>query len=498
MASARATPRQPYAWLPVAAFAVLVAAVLLVLANGYGFHRDELYFIVAGRHPDWGYVDQPPITPLLSAAAVDLFGLQPLAVRILPAISTAIVIGVTAAIAREYGGGTRAQLLAAAVAAGSAILGLGHLDSTATYDLLAWTLVTFGVIRILRGANPREWLWVGLVAGIGLQNKNLVVMLGIGLFIGLLISRRWEVVRSGWLWAGVALAGLIWLPNVVWQALNGWPQIGMSGVVSGRSELAEVLLIIPFQLIMAGPLLFPVFLAGLWWLLRSPPAVPWRTIGWAYLVALVITMIVRGQVYYATGLFPAIFAASGVVADGWLAHGRRRLRAAALGTAATLSAALIAFIMLPLLPAATLAQTPFPDVYDGSAEQIGWREFVRTVTDVVDGLPPEQRARAVILAGNYGEAGALTLLGDDDLPPVYSGHNSFARWGPPPDERDVIVLAGHWTLDYWSFAIGSCQERARIGNDAGIDNEESIARVWVCPNPPAPWSVTWDRIPFYG
>ena len=123
---------------------------------------------------------------------------------------------------------------------------------------------------------------------------------------------------------------------------------------------------------------------------------------------------------------------------------------------------------------------------------------MQTVTDVVDELPFDQRARAVILTGNYGEAGALTLLGDDDLPPVYSGHNSFARWGPPPDERDVIVLAGHWTLDYWSFAIGSCQERARIGNAAGIDNEESIARVWVCPNPPAPWSVTWDRIPFYG
>ncbi len=143
--------RQRFAWRLVAVLALAVAAILLILANRYGFHRDELYFIVAGRHPDWGYVDQPPITPLLSAAMVDLFGLQPLAVRILPAISTAIVIGLTAAMAREYGGGTRAQLLAAAFAAGSAILGLGHLDSTATYDMLAWTLVGFGVIRILRG-----------------------------------------------------------------------------------------------------------------------------------------------------------------------------------------------------------------------------------------------------------------------------------------------------------------------------------------------------------
>lgn len=477
---------------------MLVAVILLVLANGYGFHRDELYFIVAGRHPDWGYVDQPPLTPLYSALMVELFGLQPLAVRILPAVATAVVIGLTAAIAREYGGGTRAQLLAAAFAAGSALLGLGHLDSTSTYDLLAWTLISYGVIRIVRGADAREWLWVGLVAGIGLQNKNLVVMLGIGLFIGLLISRRWQMLRSGWLWAGVALAGLVWLPNIVWQALNDWPQLGMSGVVSGRSELGDVLLIIPFQLIIAGPLLFPVFLAGLWWLLRSPAAQPWRTIGWAYLVALAITIIVRGQVYYATGLFPAIFAAGGMVADGWLARGHRRLRAGTLAVAGTLSAGLIALIMLPLLPPATLAQTPFPDLYDGSAEQIGWHELVATVTEVVDELPSDQRARAVILAGNYGEAGALTLLGSDDLPPVYSGHNSFARWGPPQEERDVVVLVGHWSVDYWAFAVGQCGERARITNDAGIENEESIARVWVCPNRPAPWSQTWDRIGFYG
>ena len=339
---------------------------------------------------------------------------------------------------------------------------------------------------------------MGLVAGIGLQNKNLVVLLAMGLFIGLLLARRWEVVRSGWLWTGIGLAGLIWLPNIIWQAQNGFPQLGMSGVVSGRSSIGDVLLIIPFQLIMAGPLLWPLFLAGLWWLLRSPAAHPWRTIGWAYLAALAITMLVRGQVYYATGLYPVIFAASGVVADGWLARGHRRLRAGVLGAAGAASGALVALIMLPLLSPGTLAQTPFPDLYDGSAEQIGWPDLVQTVTGVVGDLPPEQRDRATILTGNYGEAGALILLGDETLPPVYSGHNSFAWWGPPPDDRDVVVLVGHWSPDSYAAELGTCEQRARIGNSAGIENEESVAGVWVCADPPARWSEVWDDLSFFG
>jgi 4-amino-4-deoxy-L-arabinose transferase-like glycosyltransferase len=497
MVSARAPSRPRYAWLPVSALAILLLVIWLALANQYGFHRDELYFIVAGQHPDWGYVDQPPLTPLASAFMASLLGLSPLSVRILPALAIAVVIGVTAAIAREYGGGTRAQLISVAIASGSALLGLGHLDSTTTFDVLAWSLVTWLVIRLLRGADPRTWLLVGVVAGIGLQNKNLVVLLGIGLFIGLLLARRWEVLRTGWLWAGIGIAVLIWLPNVAWQAMNGWPQVGMSGVVSSRSSLGDAVLIVPFQLIMAGPLLWPLFLAGLWWLLRSPASMPWRTIGWAYLAALVVTIAVRGQVYYATGLYPAIFAACGVVADGWLSRGRLRLRAGVLSAAWAGSTALVALIMLPILTPAALAETPFPDLYDGSVEQVGWPDLVDTVTMVANDLPSDQRARAVMLTGNYGEAGALTLLGSTDLPPVYSGHNSFASWGPPPDDRDVTVLVGHWPQRPTAL-LGTCVEKARITNEAGVENEESIARVWVCTDRAAPWSQVWDELAFYG
>jgi Dolichyl-phosphate-mannose-protein mannosyltransferase len=497
MASARASSRPSYAWLPLAAIGLGVCALLLLLANRYGFHRDELYFIVAGQHPDWGYVDQPPFTPLTSAGAVAILGLSPLAVRVLPALATVAVIGLTAAMTREFGGGTRAQLLAAAFAAASAIIGLGHLDSTTTYDMLAWAAVSWLVIRILRGADARTWLAVGVVAGVGLQNKNLVVLLGIALVIGLLLARRWEVFRSGWLWGGLGLAGLIWLPNLVWQSQNGFPQLEMSAAVASRSSWGDVIATIPLQLILAGPLLFPMFVAGLWWLLRNPVAQPWRAIGWAYLAALAVTMLLRGQVYYATGLFPAIFAASGMVADGWLARGRTRLRAVTLSVAGVASAALVAVLTLPLLPPATLAQTPIPGIYNPSAEQIGWEELVDTVEGVVDGLSAEDRARAAIVTANYGEAGALTLLGSPDLPPVYSGHNSFAWWGPPPDERNLAIIVAHWDPAAFAADFGSCERRATIGNAAGVENEEVGAGVWVCSNPPRTWSELWEKLSFY-
>jgi 4-amino-4-deoxy-L-arabinose transferase-like glycosyltransferase len=497
MPAAHAATRPSFAWRPVFLVGLACVAVLLSLADRYGFHRDELYFIVAGHHPDWGYVDQPPFAPLYSAWVTSWLGLSPLAVRVLPAISTGVVICLSGAIAREYGGDARAQLLAAITIGLSAILGLGHLDSTATYDVLAWTVVTWLVVRLLAGADPRLWLAAGLAAGIGLQNKHLVVLLAVGLVIGLAVSRRWDVLRSAWAWAAVGLATLIWLPNLVWQALNGFPQLGMSGVVAGRSSFEDVLMILPFQFILAGPLLWPVFVAGLWWLLRSPAAVPWRPIGWAYLAVLAITMLVRGQLYYPAGLFPALAAAGGFVLDRWLAGGHRRLRAAATLAATAGSGAAIAIIMLPLVPPSSLEATPLPDIYPESAEQIGWPELVDTVSRAAADLPPDERERAVILTANYGEAGALTLLGSD-LPPVYSGHNSFADWGPPPDSLDVVMLVGHWDPLRHAEDLGSCRRAATIRNTAGIRNQEWEAGVWICTQPRTPWSEIWDDIAFYG
>lgn len=489
--------RQHLAWPPVLAIGALVVLVLLLVADRYGFHRDELYFVVAGRHPDWGYVDQPPFTPLVSAGAVELFGPSPAAVRILPAIAAAVIVVLAALVVRELGGGRRAQVLGSLVVGLSWILALGHLGSTATYDALVWTVVGWLVVRILRGGDRRLWLLVGVAAGVGLQNKHLVLLLAAGLLIGAAVARRWELFRSGWLWCGAGLAAVIWLPNLLWQMANGFPQLEMSGVVAERSSLADTLLVIPFQLILAGPILSPVLIAGVWWLLRAPAGQPWRPIGWAYLAILVITILARGQFYYPAGLFPVLLAAGALPFDGWLSRGRRRLRGAAATAAIGLSGASMVLVMLPVLPPATLAASPIPDMYQESVEQIGWPELVDTVTEVVDGLPAADRDRAVILTRNYGEAGALSLLGGAALPPVHSGHNSFADWGPPDDDRDLVVLVGHWEPTA-TGRFGGCAHQATVDNRAGAANEEQGAGVWACPELPGRWSAIWPDIRHLG
>ena len=201
------------------------------MAGAYGFHGDEMYFVVAGQHPAFGYVDQPPLTPLLSAASVALLGVSPTAVRVLPAIEMALIVVLTALIARDLGGSRRAQILAAITAALSGYLGAGHLDTTTDPDLLAWAIIIWLLVKLLAGGDRRLWLAVGVATGIGLENKDTLLFLGAGLAVGLLLTRRWDVIRSPWAWAAIGIALLIWAPNLAWQVLNGWPQLTMAQAI---------------------------------------------------------------------------------------------------------------------------------------------------------------------------------------------------------------------------------------------------------------------------
>jgi hypothetical protein len=484
-----AQSRVPFALRPVLVIAGIVLFVLLLLAPAYGFHRDELYFIVAGGHPALGYDDQPPLTPLVSAAAVALLGPEPWAVRILPAISIALVVVLTAAMARELGGTRRAQVLAAIVIGTSGFLAAGHLGVTATYDLLAWALTLYLVTTILRGADPRRWLLVGLVIGIGLLNKHLILFLGVGLAIGLLIHRR-DLLRSRWPWFGVVIAFLLWLPNLAWQVANGLPQLEMARRI-GEGAGDERPMVIVELLLLAGPLLFPVTIAGLWRLFRSPVLAPFRVLGTTFLAILVAVLLVGGKSYYVVGSIPPLMAAGAIALDTWLAGSRVRL--ASFAGVATASCLLVAVLTLPVLPASTVATTPIPEIYGENAETVGWPELVRTVESVVDGLPADQRARAAIMTANYGEHGALTILGED-LPPVVSGHNSTWSIGPPPDERDVAILVGWWGPEWSSRWFGTCSQVATFDNDAAMPNEERGAGVHVCPAMPRAWSAIWPEV----
>jgi hypothetical protein len=248
--------RPPVAWSLVLPVAAAELALLVATANRYGYHRDELYFRVAARHPAWGYDDQPALTPLLGRLSESVFGEDPRGLRVVSAVAIAIVVVLVALIARELGAGRAGQAVAAlATAASGAAMAVGHLVSTTTFDVLVWVTVVLLVARILGGGDERQWLLVGLVVGLGLENKNLVLLLVGSLVCGCLLDRRLDLARNPWLWAGAALALLLWVPNLLWQAHHGWPQLELADEIGNEDPIGNRVGLLPLQLLLIGPLL---------------------------------------------------------------------------------------------------------------------------------------------------------------------------------------------------------------------------------------------------
>jgi hypothetical protein len=478
-------------WL-VLAVAIAMVAVLLALSAEYGFHGDEMYYVVAGQHPALGYVDQPPLTPLLSAASVALLGVSPTAVRILPALEMGLVVVLAALISRDLGGSRRAQVLAAVVTAVSGYLGAGHLDTTTSLDLLAWAVILWLLIGLLAGADRRLWLAVGVTAGIALENKDTILFLAAGLAVGLLLTRRWEIARSPWAWSAIAIAAVLWAPNLLWQAANGWPQLDMARAIASYADdnRAQV---VPLLWLFTGPLLFPVSLAGLLWFLVAKDARRWQSIGIAALVALGLVLLTGGKAYYALGTTPAFMAAGANLVDRWFARGHAAPKAGVFAVAAVLSCVLIALLTLPVLPLESFATSKLPEAIPDTANQVGWPEFVATVEGVIRALPPDERSRAVILTNDYSEASPLVLMGTD-LPPVYSGHNSYWDWGPPPEDLTVVVHVGDWRPTDWTPYFSNCRDVATIDNALGIPNGEQGKAVSVCTGIRQPWQTMWPAL----
>ncbi|HEY4754154.1 MAG TPA: hypothetical protein VIH37_12775, partial [Candidatus Limnocylindrales bacterium] len=307
-----------------------------------------------------------------------------------------------------------------------------------------------------------------------------------------LLARRWDVIRSPWAWSAVGIAFVLWLPNLAWQATNGWPQLAMAQAIAGYADenRAQVL---PLLWLFTGPLLFPVSLAGLGWILLASDAARWRAIGFAALIALLLAVVSGGKAYYAIGSVPVFMAAGANLVDRWLGRGHAIAKGAGLVLLAVLSGAFIALLTLPVLSLDAYAKSSLPAAVPDVANTVGWPAFVATVEDVVRRLPADQRDRAVVLANDYSEASALKLLGTD-LPPVYSGHNSYWSWGPPPEDRTVVIHVGDWRPADWRPYFTGCTDAATVDNGVGIDNAEQGTVVSVCSGLAQPWSQMWPAL----
>ncbi len=477
-------------WLAAAG----VLAVLAVAGLGYGYHRDELYFQEAGRHPAFGYPDQPPLVPLLAAAADAAGGGSIVLFRLVPAVVTALTVLVAALTSRELGG-SRADIVWTAAATGlaTAVVIVGHLFSTTTFDV---ALTAACVLLLLRAVAAPDrlgrWVLLGLAAAVALQVKTLPASVLLCCGVGLLLAgpRRVLVRPGAWLAAVLALAGA--LPNLLWQRANGWPQLELARAIAEGSSGTSVdrWLVVPMQLLLTGPVLAVLLVAGVVALLRDPRV---RWLGVAYLALLVLVTVTGGKPYYTLGLLPVLLAAGVPPVRSWLP--RRRWRGQLAGALVAVHVVLTALIGLPVVPASALASTPLPDINYDAGETVGWGSFTATVSRALEQVPADRRAGLVVLTGNYGEAGALDRARrmGADLPPVYSGHNAYGLWGPPPG-AGPLLLVGHRSDTEAAALFAGCRVLATVDNGLGLDNDEQGATVRLCDGPIGSWQAVWPRV----
>jgi hypothetical protein len=471
--------------LPVLTVALVYLVIHLATSHRFGYYRDELYYLVCGAHLAYGYVDHPPLVPAVAAVLRTLGADSVLALRLLPALCGALLVWLTGAVAGLLGGGSTARLLAALTVCCAPLFLRSHSMLTpAAFEALLWTGCCYVILRWahtphgqvrLDGqvgqdvqvrqdvqVSHRHGILLGLLLGVGLLNKYSFVFLVISLALGCLLTaacRRAAADRSNatrmWrvLVPAMVIAGLLILPNLLWQIQHGWPTLKFLSNLH-RDILSQVT-IFEFtagQVFLLNPATWPIWLAGLWWLLRRPESAPYRAFGWSYLLLFLFYTLTQGKIYYLLPAYPILGAAGAVAWDRQLASNGQRFVLAAVTVAMVVVGIVLAPLGLALLPM---------DRMDAYVEQVtggrrnttvmaghfadmhGWPTLAAATSRAWQALPDAQREQCVILAGNYGEAAAIEVLGQLDTPPlVFSGHNSYYLWGPPDEDKKFCLAVG--------------------------------------------------------
>ncbi|MHB1023810.1 MAG: ArnT family glycosyltransferase [Acidobacteriaceae bacterium] len=443
--------------------AVQVAGTLVSTHYGYGYFRDELYYLICGRHLAWGYVDQGPIVAVQARLGEILFGDSLVGVRMFSALAGAVMVGLTGMLAWALGGRRPAQALAMiGVLVAPQYLALDSFLSMNSFEPIFWMGCLLVVIQIAKGASPHWWLLFGTLAGIGLLNKPSMTFFLIALLAGLLLTPQRRLLWNRWVLAGVALIVLLALPNLLWQIHLHWPtwEFLRNGQIENKNVTLGPVTFLLTQIQNLHPLTIFIWGAGLLWTLLNRQGKQWRWIGVTYLIFLAIMMGMHAKDYYVTPIYPVLFAAGGIAWEARFARRKLVQRNCAyafpiMATALLVTGALILPMAIPVLPPQTWihytsalhlhssntennAIGPLPQFY---ADRFGWQEEVDSVARIYRSLSPADRAKVGILCSNYGEASAINFLGaKDHLPFAISGHNNYYLWGPHGDTGEIMII----------------------------------------------------------
>ena len=521
----RVARRDAAPWLPIAlrhvltsettlvvGIALLTLAIHLIADGGYGYQRDELYDLICGRHLAWGYVDQPPLIALIARFTETVLGTSLYALRTIPSIAAAGLTLLGAAIVRMLGGGRFAQAAAMiAVALAPFDLAVGSLMTMNAFEPLFWTGTVVLAMLALRAERPPRHLWIGLGAlvGVGLLNKYSMGAFAFSLFAGVAISRRRVLLREPAFLLAAILAVAIVMPTLWWQAAHGWPQVELlRNAHAGKNELLPPIQFVLAQVLMMNPLAAPLWIAGIGYFLFAKDAVPYRGVGYGYLVLLAIYLALGAKVYYMAPIYAAYMAAGAVVIERALA-GRTGWRIAYV-SALTALGFVIAPQATPLLPldAFLTYQHAFDlrgvkmerhatgRVPQNFADMFGWMRLTQQMTRIVHALPPNERTQAAILTGNYGQAAALEVLGaNDGLPPVISAHTNYYIWGTRGVTGAVVIAIGV-PKNRLEREFGRL-ERVGTYRDSYVLPDQTNLPIYKCTQPRRPLAVAWPIFKSY-
>jgi hypothetical protein len=498
----RPAPRAAFSALGNKAVWLVAAAAFgleMVMSARYGYVRDELYFLAAGQHPAFGYVDQPALTPMLARLDVLLTGNTLIGLRALPALMAAVLVLLTASMARTLGAGRRGQLIAAvATACCAQYLGAMHELTTTPADFVTWAALLLFVTKLLTSGDKRWWLAIGAAGGIGMTAKWNIGFLVVGLVIGFAVSREARpLLRSRYLAIGAVIFAALAAPDFIWQAANGWPNLAVFHALQ-HDAWKNRANYWPGQVLYTSIVLVPLWLRGIVWSLRDKKL---KVIGIAAVAVIVAQFVLGGKAYYPGGIYTFLFAAGAVAlaADrvpgepGKPAANRWRARIAVY----IVGAAISSVISLPVLPATALARFPVQKINYDLGEEIGWPSQVNLVSQVWHELPAKERAVATLLTSNYGEAGALDRYGPGfGLPQAYCGANSFWSWGPPPAGDTVAVAVGMDPafLHRWFTTV---REAAVYHNGLNVDDDEEDTPIYVVTGLRTSWQTAWPAFRDY-
>ncbi|HWP82872.1 MAG TPA: glycosyltransferase family 39 protein [Bacteroidota bacterium] len=493
----------------------LIKLALHLVANamgGYDYFRDEFYYIACSERLDWGYVDHPPLSIFILWLNRLLLGDSLFALRLLPALAGAGTVVLTGLLVNELGGGRRAQVLALlAVVIAPVFLILSDFYSMNAFEPLFWTGAAYLLVRIINTGDHRLWLWFGTLAGLGLQNKHSMAFFGIAIVVGLLLTSEHKQLANKWIWLGGIIAGVLFLPNIIWQMMHGWPTLEFAkNAQQGKNLPMSPLEFFGAQLLFHHPVAFPLWIGGLGAFFFHPRLKSYRVFGYAFAFLFILFVIQRGKPYYLSPFFPLLVAAGAITLDEffvrkqWVWAFRGYASVLAIGGLITMP------LVLPLLPVETYiryaapfgiakvkterhADTELPQTF---ADRFGWREMAQAVAKVLNTLPSEERAKTVIYGQNYGEAGAVEFFGSAyNLPAVFSGHNSYWWWGPPADSMTTVIIIGGRRADH-ERVFASVEHVATHSHPLAMRYESDLP-IFLCREPKMPISEIWSMTRHY-